>query len=137
MNWDGQERRSNKRYGVKKLGIQYSKTRLLSFLGSYSEKYLVINVSEGGLYFMTRENLLINQKLFVKLGSPHIDSSITAGIEVVWSAKSSEHDAFKIGARFVKLSEKNQKRLRKLLEEAVLDKIDFSTSIYLREVDRL
>ena len=137
MDWDGQERRENKRYGVKKLGIQYSKTRLLSFLGNFSEKYLVINISESGLYFMTREDIAIDQKIFIKLGSPNIDSQISAGVEVVWTTKSSEHDAYKIGAKFVKLSEKNQKRLRKLLEEAVLDKIDFSTSIYLREVDRL
>jgi len=88
MDWDGQERRASKRYGVKKLGIQYSKTRLLSFLGNYSEKYLVINISEGGLYFMTRKDIVINQKIFIKLAAPSLDSPITAGVEVVWSTKS-------------------------------------------------
>ena len=86
---------------------------------------------------MTREDIAINQKIFIKLAAPSLESPITASVEVVWSTKSSEHDAFKIGARFLNISEKNQKKLRKLLEEAVLDKIDFSTSIYLREVDRM
>ena len=137
MNWDGSERRAHKRYGVKKLGIKYSKTKLLAFLGNYSEKYLVINISENGLYFMTREDLPIGKKIFVKLDAPMLDSAISGTAEVVWNTKSAEHDAYKIGAKFLKMSEKNQKKMRKLLEEAVLDKIDFSTSIYLREVERM
>ena len=137
MGWDGTERRENKRYGIKRLGIQYSKSKLGGMLGSFSEKYLVLNISESGLFFMSRKELVVGQKISVKFGINGEEQRLHAAAEVVWVKKSDEHNAHRLGLKFTSISRKNRKRLKTMLDGALLDKIDFSTGIYLREVDRL
>ncbi len=138
MGWDGTERREMRRFGVKRLGITYSKTRLLAFASSYSEKYLVLNVSEGGMYFMTKEELAVGQNVAVRLDTPKAPEMIVKGTaEVMWKTKSQDHEAWKVGVQFSKLSDKALTRLRELIGGAILDKVDVSTTIYLREVERL
>jgi len=137
MTWDGTERRQNKRYGIKRLGIHYSASKLGSMFGSFSEKYLVLNISEGGLFFMSRKELAVGQRICVKFGINGDEQRLNATCEVVWAKKSDEHNAFKLGLKFTSISGKNRKRLKTMLDGAILDKIDFSTGVYLREVDRL
>ena len=97
----------------------------------------MLNVSEGGMYFMTREDLPIGQKINFKIEAQNMDGMLAGVAEVRWTTKSSEHDAYKVGVSFEKMSDKSKGKLKKLLEDAVLDKIDYSTSIYLRDVERL
>ena len=137
MVWDGTERRENKRYGIKRLGIQYAKSKIAGMLGNFSDKYLVLNISEGGLFFMSREELVQGQKIKVKFGINGEEQRLHVSAEVVWSKKSDEHNAYRLGLKFISMSGKTRKRLKTLIDGAVLDKIDFSTGIYLREVDRL
>ncbi len=136
MNWTGEERREYKRFGVKRLGIRYCRSGLFSFITGWSDRYLVLNIAEGGLFFMTREELRRGQRLAVMLSLPGVDQIRGKG-RVIWSLRSRDHDAWKIGVRFVGLSDRNSRRLKNLIDTAVLDRIDVSTSIYLREVERL
>ncbi len=137
MVWDGTERRENKRYGIKRLGIQYAKSKFAGMLGNFSDKYLVLNISEGGLFFMSREELIQGQKVKVKFGINGEEQRLNACAEVVWSKKSDEHNAYRLGLKFTSMSSRTRKKLKTMIDGAVLDKIDFSTGIYLREVDRL
>ncbi|MCK5342937.1 MAG: PilZ domain-containing protein [Candidatus Heimdallarchaeota archaeon] len=137
MVWDGTERRENKRYGIKRLGIQYAKSKIAGMLGNFSDKYLVLNISEVGLFFMSREELIQGQKIKVKFGINGEEQRLQASAEVVWSKKSDEHNAIRLGLKFTAMSGRTRKKLKTLIDGAVLDKIDFSTGIYLREVDRL
>lgn len=136
MNWNGEERREYKRFGVKRLGIQYSRAGLFAFLTGMSDRYLVLSIGEGGLLFMTKEQLTPGQKLKVRVNLPDVDS-IKGAATVVWTAKSSDHDAWRVGVQFQVLNAGNRRRLKNLIDTAVLDRIDVSTSIYLREVERL
>lgn len=133
MSWDGNERRQTQRYGVKRLGIQYSS----GLFSGFSEKYLVLNISEGGLYFMTKKPIKEGKRLKVRLDTSELAGPISASVAVVWTQKSAEHDAYKIGCRFAGLGGRALARLRELLEKTVLSKIDVTTGIYLREVERL
>lgn len=136
MGWDGIERREHKRFGLKRLGIQYVKGGLFAFLTGYSDKYLVLNISEGGLYFMTKQELSTGNTIHFRIESAE-GAKVKASGVVVWAQKSVDHDAFKVGVRYKGLSAGNRRRLRNLLDSAVLDKIDVSTTIYMREVERL
>jgi hypothetical protein len=137
MSWTGTERRREKRYGIKKLAIRYSKSRFAEVIGNMSEKYLVLNVSEQGVNFMTRKELKPGEKICIRMMLPEQSTQIHGVARIIWSKKSVEHDAFRIGAEIIKINKPNKNQLKILLADAVLDKIDFSTGIYLREVDRL
>ena len=137
MSWTSAERRREKRYGIKKLAIRYSKSKFSAVIGNMSEKFLVLNVSEHGVNFMTRKELKPGEKICIRMMLPEQTVQIHASAKIIWNKKSVEHDAFRIGAEIIKINKPNKNKLKIILADAVLDKIDFSTGIYLREVDRL
>lgn len=135
--WDGNERREHKRYGVKNSTVRYLKAGVLAFLSNYSERYLLLNVCEGGVHFITREQLAEGTVLKLQLGFPEIDSPLKTKGVVVWSTKSKEHDAFRTGVRMTSISQKALRQLRFVLDNTLLDNVKVTTGIYLREIERL
>ncbi len=135
--WDGNERRGKKRYGVKNSTVRYVKAGLLAFLSNYSDRYLLLNISEGGLHFITRDELAPGVSLKLLLGFPDVESPIAAKGVVVWSVKSKEHDAFRTGLRITGIGSKALRQLRFVLENTLLDNVKVTTGIYLREIERL
>lgn len=135
--WDGTERRAHVRYGVKGSSVQYRKAGLLAFLNAFSPKYLLLNLSLGGLYFIARDELRPGARLDLVLEAPLAAVPIRARGRVVWNRKSSDHRAWRTGVRFLGLSERNRKLLRHVLDNTVIRKVDVSTSIYLKEIERL
>lgn len=135
--WDGQERRKKKRFGVRGCTVRYKKGGLFSFLSSMSEKFLSLNVSETGLHFIARDPLAEGLILSLQLEAPQIGDKIYATARVVWCRKSEQHDANHVGVEFISLPKSSRVRLKVLLDNAVLEKIEITTKVYLKEIERL
>lgn len=137
MAWDMVERRGKRRYGVKGSTVQHRKAGALGFLENYSPRYLILNLSETGLHFITKDVLKEGSLHALRIQAPPLDDPIGVKARVVWCRKSTEHDAFRVGMAFVSLREGERLRLRGVLDNAILDKVDMTTKQFLKEIERL
>jgi hypothetical protein len=137
MPWDGVERRNKKRYGVRDAIIRFKNATLLSFLSPSSPNYLVLNLSETGLEFFTKDAVQVGRKLTVSVTAPPIRGTVHAKGKVVWVTKSKDQDVYRVGLEFGRLSARSSAYLKALLDSAVVDSIEISTRVYLKELDRL
>jgi c-di-GMP-binding flagellar brake protein YcgR len=138
MIWDGTEHRRHKRVGVKGCTVQYKLTRWFGLFSSFSNRYLVLNISQGGLSFISKEEINPGTKIYLLINAPLLNNhGITITGVVVWSKKSAQMDAYRLGIKFTRLSKRASQRLRIILDNALLDHIDISTKVYLKEVDKL
>lgn len=137
MAWNGEERRKHKRYGVRGSTIRYKRGGLLAFMTSSSERYLVLNMSEGGLHFISKEELREGQRVSLTLDAPGLEGIVRGRGVVVWARKSHEHQAWRVGVRFTRFDERSRFRLRHILDNAILERVDITTKIYLKEIEKL
>ncbi len=135
--WDGNEQRQTKRYGVKNSTVRYLKTGALSFLANFSDRYLLLNVSLGGLHFITRDQLAKGTQLKLQLEFPQLENPLKIKGKVIWSQKSKEHDAFRTGVLITSIGDKGKRLLRHVLDNTLLDNVKVSTGTYLKEIERL
>lgn len=131
------ERRRWKRYGVKDGVIRYRKGGILSFLNPPSPRYLIINISEGGVCFITRDSLAPGHRISFSITAPKLAVPIHGRAKVIWSKKSKELDAYRVGVMFTRLSRRARTQLKNLLDSTVLDSISITTKVYLREIEKL
>jgi len=138
MAWDGVERRRHKRYGVKSSTVRYSGGGVLSMLANLGQKYLILNISEGGLKFITKEPLNAGDKLRLNIEAPTIiKAPVKVKSHAVWVKRSATQDVWHVGVTFDKIKRKYEGILKTLVDSALMDKVDISTSMYLREIKRL
>ncbi|MBI4616784.1 MAG: PilZ domain-containing protein [Planctomycetes bacterium] len=137
MTWDGVERRRHKRYGVKDSSVRYRKAGLLSVFANYSDRLLLLNFSEGGLHFITKEELAVGRRLHLLVEFPNISTRLKMAGRVVWVRKSDEHDAFRAGIQLTSMGERTKKILRHVQDNTLLDNVKISTGMYLKEIKRL
>lgn len=137
MGWDGVERRNKKRYGIKSSVVRY-KRGLLPLLGGQSDPLLLLNVSQGGCHFMSREPLELEQKLALKIEAPQLSSPLHARGRVAWIRPSEQaKQMYRVGVEFTQLSAGARKILKDLLDSAVLDNVEVSTRVYVKELEKL
>ena len=107
------ERRKYPRFSVD-LPAEYWKT--YNPLGQSSR---TINISEGGVLFHISEPVGIGENLKLKiLTDSRLNSYPTeALVKVMWKdTQLSKEDGYRIGARFVEISQKDRDNLRKILD---------------------
>jgi hypothetical protein len=136
MTWDGKERRAKKRYGVKGAVVRYKGSSPIAFLSASSPRYLILNLSETGLEFMTKEPIEEGAKLSFSLEAPRVHGTIRGRGEVIWVKPSKNQEAFRVGAA-IRLSGRSLTLARAILENAVIDSVEISTRVYLKEIERL
>ena len=137
MSWEGQEKRQAKRYAIKGITVRYRKGRLLSFLRPPSPRYLLLNFSQTGCHFITRDALEPGDRLRLSIEAPKMRGSIGAFAKVVWCRKSQELNAYRVGVRFASLKARSRLLLKNLLDSAILENVEISTKVYLKEIERL
>ena len=137
MTWNGTERRRHKRYGVKDSSVRYRKAGMLSAFANHSDRLLLLNFSEGGLHFIAREEFPIGGVFHFLLEFPSISTKIKAKGRIIWTRKSTEHDAFRAGVHLLDMAEKSRRLLRHGKDNTLLDNVKISTGLYLKEIKRL
>lgn len=129
----GPERRKRKRYGVKGSTISYKK----GLFGSYSDLYLMLNTSETGFMFITREQLPPRKTISCRLQFEELDGTIVAKGKVIWTSKSQQHEAYRTGIQLTKISESQSRQLKAILDNAVGETLQVDTGIFLKEIKKL
>ena len=136
MGWDGRERRKQKRYGLRDSLIRFKKSSAGSFFRPFSPRYLLLNFSKKGCHFISREDIFPDQLISLRVEVPDRGVVNAKGM-VVWSKKSDQLDAFRIGVRFTRVTGRSEIVLQKLLDSALLENIDITTKVYLKEIEKL
>jgi hypothetical protein len=138
MAWDGVERRRHKRYGVRSSTVRYGSGGILSTLANLGRKYLILNISQGGFKLITKNPMNAGDKLKLLIEAPTINKTpLKAQGRTVWVNRSQTQDVWHVGVEFTKIKKKYEGILKTLIDSAVLDKVDISTTMYLREIKRL
>ncbi|MHC4605388.1 MAG: PilZ domain-containing protein [Planctomycetota bacterium] len=137
MDWEGKERRGKKRYGIKSSTVRYRRGGLFSMLHPASPRYLLLNVSESGCHFITKEEIAVGEGVQLTLEAPKMSGTIRAKGDVVWCHRSEEINAFRVGIRFSSLGSPARGLLKKLLDNAILENVEISTRVYLKEIQKL
>ena len=138
MAWDGIERRRHKRYGIKSSTVRYAGGGFTSALSNMGQKYLILNISEGGLKLITKDQMNVGDKMRMQIEAP----TITKGVvkvkgRVVWVQRSATQEVWHMGIAFDKVKKKYEGILKTFIDSAIMEKIDLSTSMYMRELKRL
>jgi hypothetical protein len=137
MAWDGTERRRRKRYGLRNSTVRYRKGSGAAVLFSpASPTYLLLNFSEIGCHFISKEPLQPGRTLTLTIEAPKFRPATVTG-RVVWAQKFAEMEAWRVGIEFTKVPEKSRAILKGMLDGAVLDTVEISTRVYMKEVERL
>ena len=63
--------------------------------------------------------------------------TVSANGFVAWSRKSDRLDAYRIGIQFTRVTGRSKILLQKLLDSALLENIDITTKVYLKEIEKL
>lgn len=132
-----ENRRNRRRFGVKGCTVRYRRAGLGGFFSEYSTRLLVLDISDAGLHFITKDEPRMGQIWALQIEAPGTNEPIQARARAVWVRKSTDHHAFHVGLRFDGVDKDDQPRLKALLDNALLDKIDMGTKMYLKEIERL
>ncbi len=135
--WDGQERRKKKRFGVRGCTLRFKRGGVLSFLNMFGEKLIALNISETGCHFIAKTALPPNMGIVVQIEAPQAGDKVNASGRVVWCQKSAEHDAHHVGVEFQSMPKSSRVQLKILLDNSVLEKIEITTKVYLKEIEKL
>lgn len=138
MAWDGVERRRHKRYGVRASTVRYGSGGILSSLANLGQKYLILNISEGGFKLITKDPMNAGDKLKLLIEASTINKTpLKTRGRVVWVSRSQTQGVWHVGIEFTNIKRKYEGILKTLVDSAVLEKVDISTTMYLREIKRL
>ena len=135
--WNGQERRKKKRFGVRGCTLRFKRGGIFSFLGLFGERLITLNVSESGCHFINRVPLTEGMSIAMVLEAPQAGDKVHAAGRVVWCRKSTEHDAHHVGVEFTSVAKSSRVQLKILIDNAVLEKIEITPTVYLTEIERL
>ena len=116
------ERRKDCRFPVRDCSLRHKKAGLLSALRSYTEEQApLVNMSVGGLQFLTRERRTVDQKIHMLLAIPGEDEPLALKGTIVWEGRGTDTHPSRVGVVFTKASEEAWRKLR-VLERAFSSK---------------
>jgi len=110
MNKGGPEKRLFARYPVKGATLQYQKDRTC----------LVVNISRGGICFLSQESLKVSSLITMKISFPGPLPSLTLKGQVCWCLPGLAHsDEYQVGVRFLPFENKKGSNPPRLLERII------------------
>lgn len=133
------ERRKTKRYGIKGSTILVKEPNILSFLAQARGPYPLLNLSEGGCCFVTTREPKVGQEMALTISAPPVKNTISVRGKVVWTKKLMVDNlqGFRVGIAFSNLSDSNKRILKVVLDNAILDSVEVSTRLILKEIEKL
>ncbi|MFH1231762.1 MAG: PilZ domain-containing protein, partial [Planctomycetota bacterium] len=85
MTKSGEERRVHKRYTIMGCTIQYKPDTFFIFFSKTSKKYMVLDISQSGIQFVTREKFKEQTRLLLNIIAPTLNKeTINIKGRVVW-----------------------------------------------------
>jgi len=113
--------RKQKRYRVRDFQVEYTPDNLFSFFRQSSgEKQPLVDMSTGGLQFLSRKALKVGESVKLTISAPLFTSPIKAKGKVVWSQQIPRQTLFRTGVELQGIDEEVRKKLEGF-EEKVQD----------------
>lgn len=86
MVFKGKEKRTCSRFEIPGATLSYKKTGFFSTSPDYEDEYCpILDLSLGGLRFLTQKNLKVNSKLNIKVSYNENEGSFHLGGKVKWT----------------------------------------------------
>ncbi len=108
--------RRNRRFAVEDCTVEYRRHTALSFLGRAPRVSPLIDLSVGGLQFVSDDLYDIGQRLNLKVIMPSAFRALSTQGEVVWAKRISDRSSYRMGVRFLNPSPEDISLLRSLEE---------------------
>jgi len=103
------------RFGIRDSFVEYEPAVWLPFFTSRSAHSPLVDVSVGGLQFMSRRELKIGDKLRLDIHIPFLRRNFRSRGEVRWFSESSDPGVrYRIGVEFIRLSQRDAAYLKRL-----------------------
>lgn len=109
--------RRNRRFVVEDATVEYRKHSTLAFLGGATRVSRLINLSVGGLQFVSEDLYDKGQRLDLKIMLPSAMRALTIRGEIVWAKRIVDRDSYRSGVRFLQPSAEDVSLLRSLEEQ--------------------
>jgi len=108
--------RRNRRFVVEDSTVEYRKHSALPFLGGSPKVSPLVNLSVGGLQFVSDDLYEAGQRLDLKVMVPSAFRSLNVRGEVVWAKRIIDRDSYRTGVRFQEPAPEDISLLRSLEE---------------------
>jgi hypothetical protein len=108
--------RRNRRFVVEDATVEYRKHSALPFLGGSPRVSPLINLSVGGLQFVSADLYEPGQRLDLKVMIPSAFRALSVRGEVVWAKRIVDRDTYRTGVHFLEPSAEDISLLRSLEE---------------------
>ena len=108
--------RRNRRFVVEDATVEYRKHSHLPFLGGSPKISPLVNLSVGGMQFVSEDIYETGQRLDLRVMIPSAVRALVARGEVVWAKRVVDRDSYRIGVHFLQPSAEDVSLLRSLEE---------------------
>lgn len=132
MDNDWVNRRKQTRFRVKECLVRCSRQGLLSFLQKPdTEAGEVLNLSTGGLEFISSHGYRKGQQLKLTVDVPAYDEALTMSGVVRWVLEVPERGLVRTGIEFTRIADRMVERISRLEHDGLLRKIERQRDILL------
>jgi c-di-GMP-binding flagellar brake protein YcgR len=131
------EHRNFKRYSIDGLAVRSEEKHVLGLFNAAPKKHMVLDISKGGIHFISREKFKLEQELSLEItGKLLKDAPIKAQGKIIRIKEFPGMTAYAIGAEFTCLDPENQERLKTLLKNAAKAKGEISSYIDINATEK-
>ncbi|MFH1226533.1 MAG: PilZ domain-containing protein [Planctomycetota bacterium] len=132
------ERRSQERYVMQGCAVRYKTKQLLGLFNKVSKRYMALDISQGGINFITREGFKLGLPVSLIITAPLLkEDAINAQGRVAWVKPSPELRIYNIGIEFTSISDQDKTRLKNLVDSTDTNKTSIPGNVHLDEVNKL
>lgn len=132
MDEDWVNRRKQTRFRVKDCLVRSTRNGLLSFLRRpEGEPNPMLNLSTGGLEFMSSECYAQGQELRVEMDIPAFDTVLKARAEVRWHVAVPDQDLYRIGAEFSSIDDETVALIAQLERDGLMRNLERERAVLL------
>jgi len=124
------EHRHHKRFSIDGLAVRSEEKHVLGLFNATPKKHMVLDISKGGVHFVSREKFKLGQELSLEItGKLLKDAPIKAQGKIVRIKEFPGMTAYAIGAEFTEMDAENRERLKTLIKNAAKAKGEISSYI--------
>ena len=125
--------RDHTRYRIKDGTVQYKPVHFLGLFSRPSKRHLILDISQDGVQFVTREEFKKEALLSLDISAPALDDGIihTQG-RVTWVRKAPGLEAYGVGVKFARIEQPELDKLKLLIDRNNLNKTKISDSVHLK-----
>ncbi len=125
-----QEQRQHKRYSIDGCAVQSRESRLLGLFSKTSKKHMVLDISVGGIHFISREVFKKGKEISLTITAPSLKGeTIQAQGRVRRVRELPGLSTYGVGVGFISIDQANRDRLKALLKSTSKSDDDISSFI--------